>query len=84
MKSFPQAAAREAAGALIVRLKERYGNSMEINIHDPRCCLWFFDLVKFGIRAEPTWILDGRLLCRGIPEWDELKEKIETEGGGVG
>ncbi|MBL3540225.1 hypothetical protein [Aminivibrio sp.] len=77
MKSFPQAAAREAAGALLVKIRERYGESMEVNIYDPRCCFWFFDLIRFNIRAEPTWILDGKLLWRGIPSWDELREKID-------
>ncbi len=77
MKSFPQAAAREAAGRLIVKLKERYGSFIDINIYDPRCCLWFFDIARFSVRAEPTWILDGRLLYRGIPGWDELVEKID-------
>ena len=77
MKSFPQAAAREAAGQLLVKMEETYGDALEVNIYDPRCCLWFFDLVRFNIRAEPTWILDGRLLWRGIPTWEELKEKID-------
>lgn len=77
MKSFPQAAAREAAGPLLVKLRERYGDSMEVNIYDPRCYFWFFDLIRFNIRAEPTWILDGKLLWRGIPSWDELREKID-------
>jgi len=77
MKSFPQAAAREAAGQLLVKMEETYGDALEVNIYDPRCCLWFFDLVRFNIRAEPTWILDGRLLWRGIPTWEELREKID-------
>ncbi|MGI6783595.1 MAG: hypothetical protein ACOX5A_05145 [Aminivibrio sp.] len=82
MKSYPQAAAREAAGKLIVKIRETYGKSIEVNIYDPRCCLWFFDLVRFGVRAEPTWILDGRLLFRGIPGWEELREKIDMKGEG--
>ena len=77
MRSFPQAAAREAAGPLLVKMEETYGDTLEVNVYDPRCCLWFFDLVRFNIRAEPTWILDGRLLWRGIPTWEELKEKID-------
>ena len=72
MKSFPQAAAREAAGPLLVKLRDRYGESMEVNIYDPRCYFWIFDLIRFNIRAEPTWILDGK-----IPSWDELREKID-------
>lgn len=77
MKSFPQAAAREAAGQLLVKMEETYGDALEVNTYDPRCCLWFFDLVRFNIRAEPTWILDGRLLWRGIPTWEELRRKID-------
>ncbi len=76
MASFPQRAAREAAGPLLVKLKEAYGEALEVNIYDPRCFFWFLDLVRFSIRAEPTWILNGALLFRGIPSWDELKEKV--------
>ena len=77
MRSFPQAAAREAAGPLLVKIEETYGTTLEFTVYDPRCCLWIFDLVRFNIRAEPTWILDGRLLWRGIPTWEELMEKID-------
>ena len=77
MTSFPQASAREAAGGLLVKLREKYGASLEVNIYDPRCCLWFFDLVRFNIRAEPTWIMEGKLLFRGIPTWEELEKKID-------
>ena len=77
MASFPQRAAREAAGPLLVRLKETYGDALEVNNYDPRCFFWFFDLVRFSIRSEPTWILNGRLLFRGIPDWEELKKKVD-------
>ena len=78
MGSFPQAAAREAVGPLLVKIRETYGDSVEVNVYDPRCYLWFFDLVRFNIRAEPTWILDGKLLFRGVPTWEELHGKMDA------
>ena len=78
MASFPQRTAREAAGPLLVKLKETYGDALEVNIYDPRCFFWFFDLVLFSIRSEPTWILNGTLLFRGIPTWEELKGKVDS------
>lgn len=79
MKSFPQAAARLAVGKLLVKLRGKYGDSMEVNIYDPRCLLWFFDLVRFSVKAlEPCWVLDGKLLFRGIPSWEELEKKMDS------
>ena len=78
MASFPQATARVAVGELIGEIRAHYGKSVETNIYDPRCLFWFFDLVRFNIRAEPTWVFDGRLLFRGIPTWEELREKMDA------
>ena len=37
---------------------------------------WLIKLYQV-YNLNPTWILDGKLLWRGIPSWDELREKID-------
>ena len=82
MKSFPQAAAREAAGPLLVKLRDRYGESMEVNIYDPRCYFWIFDLIRFRVKStEAAWVFDGKLLFRGIPAWEDLERAIAAKVG---
>ena len=82
MSSFPMINSRVLVGQLILKIREQYGETMEVNIHDPRCYLWFFDLVRFNIRAtEVVWILDGKLLARGIPLWEELRESLQEAVG---
>ncbi len=78
MSSFPQAAARAAVGELLGEIRRHFGESVETNIYDPRCFFWFFDLVRFNIRAEPTWIFEGKVLFRGVPSWDELRKKMDA------
>jgi hypothetical protein len=56
---------RVLVGGLIGDIREQYGSRISVNIYDPRCYLWFFDLVRFNVRAtEVTWIMDGKLLAR--------------------
>ena len=82
MKSFPQAAAREAAGPLLVKLRDRYGESMEVNIYDPRCYFWIFDLIRFRVKStEAAWVFDGKLIFRGIPAWEDLERAIAAKVG---
>lgn len=71
-----------AVGELLRNIRDRYGKSVEANIYDPRCFFWLFDLVRFNIRAEPTWVLDGTLIYRGVPSWDELRERMDAADRG--
>lgn len=78
MKSFPMNDSRVLVGGLIGEIRKKYGSGMSVNIYDPRCYLWFFDLIRFNVRAtEVTWVMDGKLLARGTPSWEELKGSIE-------
>jgi len=70
---------RVLVGDLLGKIRMKYGGRVEVNIYDPRCYLWFFDLVRFNIRAtEVVWVLDGKLLARGVPSWDELDGLMEA------
>jgi len=65
---------RESVGRLLVKVRDTFGDRIEIDILDPRCSFWIFDLVRFRVKStEPVWILDGKLLFRGIPGWTELE-----------
>ena len=87
MRSFPMQAARVAVGSLLRRVRERFGDRLRVDLIDPRCSFFLFDLVRFNVRAtEATWVLDGRLLFRGIPEetalLSELERRIQPEADG--
>ncbi|HOV28565.1 MAG TPA: hypothetical protein PLY83_00585 [Synergistales bacterium] len=74
MDSFPMRTDRESVGRLLVKVRDTFGDRIEIDILDPRCSFWIFDLVRFRVKStEPVWILDGKLLFRGIPGWTELE-----------
>ncbi len=74
MESFPMRTDRESVGRLLVKVRDTFGDRIEIDILDPRCSFWIFDLVRFRVKStEPVWILDGKLLFRGIPGWTELE-----------
>lgn len=87
MRSFPMQAARVAVGSLLRRVRERFGDRLRVDLIDPRCSFFLFDLVRFNVRAtEATWVLDGRLLFRGVPEetalLSELERRIQPEADG--
>ena len=87
MRSFPMQAARVAVGSLLRRVRERFGDRLRVDLIDPRCSFFLFDLVRFNVRAtEATWVLDGRLLFRGVPEeaalLSELERRIPPEADG--
>ena len=87
MRSFPMQAARVAVGSLLRRVRERFGDRLRVDLIDPRCSFFLFDLIRFNVRAtEATWVLDGRLLFRGVPEeaalLSELERRIPPEADG--
>jgi hypothetical protein len=74
MESFPMRADRESVAGLLLKLRDCYGDRIDVDILDPRCSFWMFDLVRFRVRStEVVWVLDGKLLFRGIPDWRELE-----------
>ncbi|MBN1332841.1 MAG: hypothetical protein JW971_03670 [Synergistales bacterium] len=82
MSSFPMRDSRVLVGDLLGKIREKYRDRVEVNIYDPRCYLWFFDLVRFNVRAtEVVWALDGKLLARGVPSWEELDGLIDARIG---
>jgi hypothetical protein len=82
MASFPMRADRESAAGLLVKVRETFGDRVDIDILDPRCFFWLFDLVRFRVKStEAAWILDGKLIFRGIPEWADLRRVIAEKMG---
>ncbi len=78
MKSFPMKDSRVLVGNVPGKIRDKYGSRVSVNIYVPRCCLWFFGLVRFNIRAtEVTWVMDGKLLARGVPSWEDLETSID-------
>ncbi len=82
MESFPMRADRESVADLLVKVRGKFGDRLEIDILDPRCFFWMFDMIRFRVKStEVAWILDGRLVFRGIPEWAKLEEVLAERVG---
>lgn len=78
MKSFPLTEKRLVVGRILVSIRERYGDRLRVDLLDPRNIMSFFDILRFRVKStEPTWILDGRLLFRGVPEWKDIQREID-------
>ncbi len=61
-----------------MKLKKEYGSRIEMDFYDPRCFVFLFDTIRYRLRGdEVTWVLDGKVIFRGIPEWDKLKSIID-------
>ena len=59
-------------------LRERYGEHVEICVMDPRNILAFFDNIRYHVRpSRPTWILNRKKICEGIPDLAVLQEAID-------
>jgi hypothetical protein len=85
MKSFPMALARLQVGKLLVSLRESFGDSLRVDLVDPRSITSLFDILRFRVKCtEPAWVLDGRLVFRGVPEWEDLQQSIELAIGEKG
>lgn len=61
---------RASADKMLLQIYEKYKGRVEVYCIDPRSIFWFFDLVRFRVKAtDIVWILNGKLLFRGVPEW---------------
>jgi hypothetical protein len=62
---------------LLVRLRERYGDRIEMVVIDASVSIWFFDFFRYRIRADQvTWVMDGKVLFRGVPAWEEIEAAL--------
>ncbi|NLV65192.1 MAG: hypothetical protein GXY69_04685 [Synergistaceae bacterium] len=82
MKSFPIAEDRISVGSLLVRLRERYGDELRIDLIDPRNIAYLLDVLRFRVNnTEAVWVLDGKVIFRGIPEWCVLMNEVDQITG---
>ena len=78
--TFPGACDRVTAGKLYMKLREEYGEKLDIDFYDPRCFIFLFDTLRYRLRGnEVTWVLDGRVVFRGIPKWEDLKHIVDEK-----
>lgn len=79
IQQFPGAANRIAAGQLYMQLKKEYGDKIRVDFYDPRCFIYLLDLFRYRIRADQiTWVLNKKVIFRGVPTWEELKARIDA------
>ncbi len=80
MESFPGAQQRLQVGALMVRLRERFGDRVRVDLIDPRSLLALVALFRFRLKGtEAAWVWRGKLLFRGVPAWAELEQALARE-----
>ncbi|MBP5212796.1 MAG: hypothetical protein J6Z30_08060 [Pyramidobacter sp.] len=63
-----------------MRLKKEYKERLDIDFYDPRCFVFLFDTLRYRLRGgEVTWVLNNKVIFRGLPAYDDLKTLIDTE-----
>lgn len=79
-ESYPGAKSRMLTGNLIVKVKDRFKDAVDLNIYDPRSPFWIWDVIRFSVKGgEPAWIVEGELLFKGVPSWEELEKALEDQ-----
>jgi ABC-type multidrug transport system ATPase subunit len=69
---------REKIKDLLKKIRDEYGKKIKLSTHDPRNLTSIPADIKHHIKSsQPTWILDGKKLFEGVPEWEELKKEID-------
>ena len=81
MATFPGAQQRRQVGALLVRLRERFGEGLRVDLIDPRSLMALGALFRFRLKGtEVAWVWRKKLIFRGIPAWEELEKALIKEG----
>jgi hypothetical protein len=67
-------------GELLRALIDRYGDELNISIIDSRSILSLWENIRYGARASrPTWILDRKKFCDGLPDLMALQRAIDEK-----
>lgn len=78
LRSYLKGKNRETLSEMLKNLHEYYGKKINLSIHDPRNISSLPADIKHNIKlSEPTWILDGKKIFEGIPEWEDIKNELE-------
>jgi hypothetical protein len=63
-------------------LRDRYGERLDVSVVDPRNIMAFWDNIRYGVRpSRPTWVLDRRKFCDGLPDLAALQSAIDEKMG---
>ena len=69
---------RVLAGRLIAQAYKKYKDTLRIDRIDPRCLFYLWDIIRFRVKAtEAVWVLNGQLIFRGIPAWEDLERALD-------
>jgi hypothetical protein len=67
-------------GGILRALIDRYGNKLDISIINFRSILSLWENIRYGARASrPTWVLDGKKFCDGLPDLASLQSAIDEK-----
>ena len=74
---------RVLAGRLIAQAYKKYKDTLRIDRIDPRCLFYLWDIIRFRVKAtEAVWVLNGQLIFRGIPAWEDLERVLDVAVAG--
>ena len=77
-RSLPQGKNMDQIGSILNALRNKYGDTLEISIIDPRSIISIVDNIRYNVKSsKPTWVLDGRKIFEGIPLWEDLENSID-------
>ncbi|MDR1651966.1 MAG: hypothetical protein LBR87_09285 [Synergistaceae bacterium] len=70
-------------GRIMDELRERYGE-VELSVVNSWGMFALWDVLKLGITPRlPTWVLNGKKICEGVPDPKRLFEAIDSELSGA-
>ncbi|MEA3508188.1 MAG: hypothetical protein U9R40_04620 [Synergistota bacterium] len=77
IKSYQVRGERVEVGRILVDLEKDFGDGLRVDLLDPRNILSLLDVLRFRVRGtEATWVLNGKLLARGVPDRGYLCNEI--------
>ncbi len=83
MESYQVRDERVEVGSILVDLEKDFGDRIRVDLIDPRNILSLLDVLRFRVRGtEATWVLNGKLLARGVPDreylWNEINRTLTS------
>ena len=67
-------------GELLCALRDRYGDSVDIHIVDPRNIMALWDNIRYSVRpSRPVWVLDRKKFYEGVPDLAILERAIDEK-----
>lgn len=78
LASLPQGKNMDRIGDLLTRIRNKYGDELEVSVRDPRSIVSVIDNVRYNVKSsKPVWVLDGKKIFEDVPSWEDLQKEID-------